>query len=176
MTNTHSERKIITIAFITAFALTIYLFEMLIPKPLPFIKLGLTNVVILTLIYSDMPIEAIVVTVAKTLAGGFISGTIFSPTTLLSFTGGFSALIVMVLCYYIKTPFSMIGVSILSSVTHNIAQLITINQVIIREDKILYLLPVLILLGILTGFLTGYFSHLLITKINFRRFYERPNH
>ncbi len=176
MINHQTERKIITIAFITAFALTIYIFEMMIPKPLPFIKLGLTNVVIITLIYSNMPIEAIIVTFAKTIAGGFITGTIFSPTTLLSLTGGTSALLVMLFCYYSKSPFSIIGVSILSSVTHNIVQLITINLTIIQETKLLYLIPLLIVLGIITGFITGYFSHLFMTHLDLRRLYEKTSH
>jgi heptaprenyl diphosphate synthase len=125
------------------------------------------------MLYSGLPLEALIVTLAKTVVGGFLSGTLFSPTTLMSFTGGISAFLAMYLFYNSKMKFSIIGISILGSVSHNLAQLFTVKYVIIKDTKLLYLLPVLLLLGILTGLITGYFAHLLNKQIDIRSLYER---
>lgn len=169
------EKKIIVLAFITAFALTIYIAEMFIPKPLPFIKLGLSNVVIVYMIYSGLSIEALVVTLAKTIVGGFISGTIFSPTTLMSFSGGIFSYLVMLAFYHSKLSFSIIGISILGSISHNLGQLMTVKLFIIKDTKLLYLFPVMLVLGIATGLITGYFAHLMLKQIDIRSLYERTN-
>jgi len=169
------EKKIVILSFITAFTLSIYILEMFIPKPLPFMKIGLSNVMIVYMLFSDLVSEALIVTLAKTVVGGFITGTLFNPTTLMSFSGGILAYIFMLFFMRSKIPFSVIGISIIGAVMHNIGQLLTVNLLLIKDQKILYLFPILLLLALVTGLFTGYAACLLLKHLNLRSLYERTD-
>ncbi|HHE37284.1 MAG TPA: Gx transporter family protein [Candidatus Cloacimonetes bacterium] len=155
------------LAFFTAFAITIYVVENFIPKPLPFMKFGLANIVILILLFVYNFKNAFIVAVSKTLIGGFFSGTLLSPTTILSLSGSICSLLVMFLFLKTKINFSIIGISILGAVFHNLAQISIVRFLLIKEDSIFYLAPILILMGIITGIITGFLAHLFINRIEF---------
>lgn len=173
--STQTEKKIIFLSFITAFALSIYVLEMLIPRPLPFMKIGLSNVVIVFLIYSDLIWESFLITIAKTLIGGFITGTLLTPTSLMSLCGGMLAFVSMIIAYKTPLGLSIIGVSIIGSVFHNIGQLLAVNIAVIGDWKLVYFVPLMLFLGLVTGILTGYLAHLLVERLDIRRLYERTN-
>ena len=158
------------LAFFTAFAITIYIVESFIPRPLPFMKFGLSNIVILILLISWNFKSALIVAVAKIFIGGFFSGTFLSPTTLLSFSGSIVSLIIMFLFLKVNINFSVIGISIIGAVTHNISQLTVVRFVLIKENTIFYLTPLLILMGIVTGVITGYIAKLFLDR--FKGIYE----
>lgn len=161
------------LAFYTAFAVTIYIVENFIPKPFPFMKLGLANVVILMLLHMRNFKFAIIVGLSKTFIGGFISGTLLSPTTLLSFSGSLLSLVVMIIVIQSKINFSLIGISILGAICHNFAQIIVVRLVLIKENSIFYLTPLLIILGIVTGIITGYLAIVFSRKVDFKVKYEK---
>jgi heptaprenyl diphosphate synthase len=169
------EKKIIVLSFITAFTLSIYILEMFIPKPLPFMKIGLSNVMIVYMLFSNMPYEALIVTLAKTLVGGFVTGTLFNPTTLMSLNGGLLAYLFMIFFMKTKINFSVIGISIIGSVMHNMGQLLTVNLFVIKNQKILYLFPLLLVLALATGLFTGYSAFLLLKHLNLRSLYEKTD-
>lgn len=156
------ERKITRLAFYSALAISVYVLENLIPKPLPFLRLGLANVVILIVLVRYKFTQALIVNTGKVLLGGFIAGTIFSPTTLLAFTGGLSALAVMDLFILLRGRFSIIGISIAGACTHNMVQLLIVKLVIIKEKSIINLTPFMLILGIVTGLITGYLAHIIM--------------
>jgi len=151
--------KIIIIALLTAFASSLYLVENLIPRPLPFFKFGFANVVILILLFEGKASEAIIVGISKTIIGGFLSGTLFNPSTIFSLAGSFGSLITMIIFIKMKIGFSLIGISIIGAVTHNICQLLSVRLILIRDDSVYYLIPLLIIIGIVTGILTGYIAN-----------------
>jgi len=167
--NSHPATRL---AFYTAFAVTIYIVENFVPKPFPFMKLGLANVVILMLLYMRNFKFAIIVGLSKTFIGGFISGTLLSPTTLLSFSGSLLSLIVMIIFIKSRINFSLIGISILGAISHNFAQIIVVRLILIKENSIFYLTPLLIILGIVTGIITGYLAIVFSRKVNFKVKYE----
>jgi len=82
-----TDLRLIHLAFFIAFAITIYVVESFIPKPFPFMKLGLANIVVLILLISGNLRYAFLVVIGKTIVGGFFSGLLLSPTTLLSLSG-----------------------------------------------------------------------------------------
>lgn len=147
--------------------------ELLIPKPLPFLKLGLSNIMIIYMLFSGLIIEAFIVTIAKTIVGGFIVGTLFNPTTLMSLNGGILSYLTMLLLIKSKISFSVIGISIIGSVAHNLAQLVTVKYIVFQDQKIFYLFPFLLIFALITGIITGYIALLLIKHINLRQFYEK---
>ena len=155
------ENKLIRLAFFTAFAVSVYELDTLIPKPLPFMRLGLANIVILLLLLANDLKSAIIVTFAKTIIGGFFSGALISPTTILSLSGGAFAILIMYLAMKSRIPFSVIGISICGAVAHNLTQIVLVRFILIKSSTIFYLTPILIIFGITTGIFTGYLTHLI---------------
>ncbi|MDP8201589.1 MAG: Gx transporter family protein [Candidatus Tenebribacter burtonii] len=161
-----SNLRLIHLAFFTAFAITIYVVESFIPKPFPFMKLGLANIVVLLLLVSGNVHYALIVIIGKTIAGGFFSGLFLSPTTLLSISGSLCSFGIMMLFIKSKIRFSMIGISILGAISHNLAQIVIIRLILIKENTIFYLTPLLIFMGIVTGIIIGYIAKLFMDRIN----------
>ncbi|MBT3169572.1 MAG: Gx transporter family protein [Candidatus Cloacimonetes bacterium] len=160
----HDFNRLTKIAFFTALAISIYILEMLIPKPFPFVKVGFANIIILILLASNGAKIAFLVTIGKTIMGGFLTGTIFTPTTIISLTSGIIALFVMSIVFKTKISFSFIGVSILGAIAHNFTQILVVRILLIKENSIFYLTPILIILGIITGIITGYLAILFYEK------------
>lgn len=152
----------------TAVAVSIYIIESLIPKPMPFLKLGLANIVVVLLMAEKQYSSAFTVALLKTLGGGLFTGTLFSPTTVMSLSGTVVAFGVMLVCFQPFWRFSIIGVSMAGAVAHNMAQLTVVRFLLIRENSIFYLTPFLILTGIGTGLLIGYIVVILRSKLNMK--------
>ncbi|NQT65489.1 MAG: Gx transporter family protein [FCB group bacterium] len=161
-----SNLRLIHLAFFTAFAIAIYVVESFIPKPFPFMKLGLANIVVLLLLVSRNVRYALIVIIGKTVAGGFFSGLFLSPTTLLSISGSLCSLGIMTIFIKSKVRFSLIGISILGAVSHNLAQIAVVRLILIKENSIFYLTPLLIIMGIVTGIIIGFIAKLFMDRIN----------
>ncbi|KQC08870.1 MAG: hypothetical protein APR54_04120 [Candidatus Cloacimonas sp. SDB] len=159
-----NNKKIFDLAFFTALAITIFLLENLIPRPFPFLKFGFANIIVLYVLITINFRSALLIAISKTLIGGLLSGLILSPTTLLSLSGSIAALLIMYILYRSPLHFSLIGLSISGAVFHNLSQLIVVRLILIKEHSIFYLTPLLIILGLFTGTLTGYLAYLLISK------------
>jgi len=159
--DTFTQNKILRLAFFTAFAVSVYVLESFIPKPLPFLRLGLSNIVILILLYYREYKSAFIVAFSKTIIGGFFSGALISPATLLSLSGTTVSLVAMLLVLKMELKFSLIGLSILGAALHNLTQIVVVRLLLIRHDTIFYLTPLLIISGIATGIITGYLAYLL---------------
>jgi len=144
-------------AFFTAIATTVYFLESMAVRvlPLPFLRIGLANVIIVYLMMKKEFIFALTVNIMKTLIGGFISFTLLSPATVLSLCGGIGSMIVMWLLIVSGLKFSVLGVSVGGAVVHNVIQLYCVRWLLIQRDSVLKLMPVLIVIGIVTGLLTG---------------------
>jgi heptaprenyl diphosphate synthase len=166
------ERRVIYLGFFTAFAVMVYILETFIPKPLPFLKLGLANIVVLLLLTSGYPRSAFLVAICKTLFGGLLSGTFLSPGTLLSLGGSILAFIAMLIANRSFFGFSLIGISICGAVAHNFGQLIVARMVVIRQDSIFYLTPIMILMGIATGFIIGYITDIFLQALSKKVLHE----
>jgi len=160
MDNTKKNR-IMQYAFFTAVATTVYFLESMAVRvlPLPFLRIGLANVVVVYLLFEKEFLMALTVTVVKTLIGGLISFTLMSPATVLSLCGGVAALLVMKLLQVSTIRFSIVGISVAGAVVHNVIQILCVRWLIIPRDSIFKLLPVLMLIGIGTGIITGFIAY-----------------
>ena len=119
--------------------------------PLPGIKLGLANIVTLIVLYMFQTKYAWIILVPRccfaAAFGGGATGFWFS------LCGGILALTVMMLAR--KTSgLSVYGVSILGAAAHNIGQILA-AMVLMNSIYIGAYLPYLLLVSIVTGFLTG---------------------
>jgi len=147
----------------TALALIFSYVETLIPIHLgiPGVKLGLANLIIVITLYKMGTKEAYILSIVRVVLAGFIFGNMFS--ILYSMSGGLLSLSVMTLLH--KTDkFSVMGVSIAGGVFHNIGQLL-MAAIVLDSLSITYYLPVLLISGILTGFVIGFIANEMLKRL-----------
>lgn len=157
--------KLLEISFYTACAGTIAIAESLIPKPLPFLKIGLANVVLILLIMRKDELSAFLVLLGKIILSGLVVGTILMPTTLIALGSGLVSLLTMIVFSRLKLGLSWVGISILSAVVHNIMQLVIVRSILIYSNSIFELIPILLMLGIGTGTVTGIIAIILNQRL-----------
>ena len=144
----------------TALALIFSYVETLIPFHfgIPGIKLGLANLVIVTGLYIlDLP-DLCFVAAIRIFVSGLLFGNIMS--LIYSFAGGLVSIVIMILLKR-TGKFSVIGVSIAGGVFHNVGQ-IAAAIIVTQVPVIIYYLPILMGVGILTGLLIGIISCLIL--------------
>lgn len=165
--NQNTKNRIMQFAFFTAIATTVYFLESMAVRvlPFPFLRIGLANVIIVYLLIKREFALAFGVNVMKTFIGGFISFSLFSPATILSIGGGIGSLIIMWLFMVSKVRFSVLGISIVGAVMHNVIQIILVRLFVIQSDSVISLMPVLMIIGIVTGLLTGIVAEELHQKL-----------
>lgn len=147
------SRKIALYGLFIALAFIFSYIESLfpIPFPVPGIKLGLANLVVIIVIYGIGVKEAFVLSMIRILLVGF---TFRDPSTLIfSFAGGFLSWLMMTVFLKLKL-FSMVGVSIIGGIAHNIGQII-VAIIYVNNMGMLYYLPVLMVSGVISGTLIG---------------------
>ena len=137
--------------------------EILIPISfgVPGVKLGLANLIILIVLYKTDWREALLLSVVRIMLAGFIFGNMFS--ILYSLAGGVLSLAAMALLKR-RESFSVVGVSIGGGVSHNIGQLL-VAMIAVETYQVGYYLPVLLIAGVLTGFLIGIISGEVLKRI-----------
>ena len=139
-----------------ALALVFGYVEYLIPINfgIPGVKIGLSNIVTVIGLYFMSPIDTAIVLIARILLSGLLFGNFLS--ILYSLVGGILSFAVMFLLRKIKI-FTASGVSIAGSVSHNIGQII-VAIFLVQNINIIYYLPVLLISGVLMGFLIGWYN------------------
>ncbi len=155
------------LAFLTAFTVILHIIETFIPKPVPFLRFGLANIIVLMLVVSRYYKEAIAVAILKTIAGGLFTGLLLTPGTLIGLTGSALSISMMFLMMFFRAPCSIIGLSITGAVAHNIGQIIVLTF-IMQETGIFYLTPLLIVIGIVSGAFIGYIAHVFLVELEKR--------
>ena len=145
-------RTVTTLGMLTAVALVLGYLEHLIPiTTIPGIKLGLSNTVLLYALYLMNGWCAAVLMCLKVVLSGLLFGGV--SAMLYSLAGGILSLAAMLLIRRIPGV-SVIGVSIIGAVMHNVGQLIVASFVVETQAVLVYL-PVLLVSAAVTGTLTG---------------------
>jgi heptaprenyl diphosphate synthase len=130
--------------------------EIFIPSPFPWLRFGFANIIVLTAIALYGLRVGLIVTVLRVFLGTILVGTFLTPAFILGMGGGIGSTLVMGVAYRkLKALFSLVGISVMGAYTHNIAQLVLVYLLFIRHAEVFYVLPVLLLFGILTGILNG---------------------
>ncbi len=128
--------------------------------PIPGVKLGLANIVILFALYAMGIKQAIIIAIIRVLLAGFLFG---NPMTIAYSLCG-CALSLGIMWLTKKTKLSIIGVSMLGGIFHNIGQLI-MAVLLTSTARIAYYLPVLLISGLVTGLLMGFAAKLVIDRV-----------
>ncbi|GHU33970.1 membrane protein [Spirochaetia bacterium] len=153
------------IALLGAFCLFLSTIEYLIPKPLPFFRIGLANLPLL-LAVDLFPFKSfLLLMLIKILGQALVSGTLFSYIFLFSLSGTLVSTLTM---YGIrrmagKRFLSFIGIGVAGATVSNIIQLVY-AQLFLFGESARYIAPPFLGAGLITGFSLGafceYFSSL----------------
>jgi heptaprenyl diphosphate synthase len=148
----HKSNRIALGAMFLAVMLVLGYIESLIPLGIPGIKLGLANsVLLLSLYWLGIPFSFGLMC-AKVLLSGFLFS---NPNAMLySFAGGVLSMLGMILTVYVMKGVSPVGAAITGAVLHNIGQ-IAVAMLMLRTSKLLYYMAILMLAGLVMGFITG---------------------
>ena len=174
------------ISFLSALCLFLAAVENAIPKPLPFLRLGLANLPVILALFLLRRRQVFSLVLFKVLAQGVISGTLFSYIFLFSAGGSFASALAMMAIYEIcgkrKGDFceenvsdgwqtnerkflsvSAVGISLAGALANTFAQLILARFFLFGENT-KYIAPVLLVSGLITGFSLGVFAELFMQK------------
>ncbi|MDD5595505.1 MAG: Gx transporter family protein, partial [Candidatus Omnitrophica bacterium] len=148
------------IAMLVSLSCVLQISESLIPHPIPGLRLGLANCMTLIALVTLGFGPALEVAILRTILSSFIMGTFMSPTFILSFSGAFVSTLVMGLLYWLSGfhhhyRLSIVGISILSALSHNLVQLYLAYLILVRHKGIFVFLPWLCIGAVLMGWLTG---------------------
>ena len=154
-----------------ALALICSYVESLIPISfgIPGVKLGLTNIVVVLMLYCIGAKEALAVSVCRIVLAGFLFGNLFS--ILYSLAGGLLSFLIM---WAVKRTgkLGILPVSVCGGIFHNIGQL-AVAAFVVENYNVFYYLPVLLLAGAATGLAIGVVAQELIIRIGDRMNFNR---
>lgn len=161
-----TTKKTAQLGVYIALAMILSYVESLIPFSfgVPGIKLGLTNVVTVIMMYTYGIPGALGVAVLRAVLSGFMFGNAFS--IIYSVAGCVLSFIFM---YILKKTnhFAIISVSAVGGVMHNVGQLIVAANVV-KTYSVIYYTPVLIIAGVFTGIIIGIVSDEIVKRIGNR--------
>jgi len=163
MSNHDKVTKLALSAMLAAVMLVLGFVESLIPiGSVPGIKLGLSNsVLLLSLYWLGIPIS-IVLMIAKVFLSGFLFGNLMAIQY--SLAGGVLSLIMMILLIYVVRGLSPVGVGIAGAVMHNVGQVL-LAMLVLQTNQLIYYMAILVLVGIVTGAVTGTVAKLLMKHL-----------
>ena len=152
----------VSLALIFSYIETLIPFQIGIPG----VKLGLANLVIVIALYR-MPVgEVYLLSGVRVVLTGFLFGNLMS--ILYSLAGGILSLTVMWGMKRIRSV-SILGVSIAGGVFHNVGQLLA-AALMVETYGVFSYLPVLLISGLLTGFVIGLAAGEMLKRIRSLQF------
>ncbi|MFV0504228.1 MAG: Gx transporter family protein [Lachnospirales bacterium] len=156
-------RSLTTIAILVSLSLLLSYIERLIPPiiPLPGIKIGLSNLVIIIVLYLFNVKYCLYISLAKVLLISILFGNFVSLS--LSLGGSMLSLLVM---YGLKkiNIFTEVGVSCAGGVFFNIGQIV-IAMIIFSNINLYYYIPILILSGTISGMVIGIVGKMVVERL-----------
>jgi heptaprenyl diphosphate synthase len=155
------------IALLSAYAVALHGFESLLPTPVPWLRLGLANIITLTALLLYGIRAAVMITLIRVIVSSLFTGTFLGPAFILSLGGGLTSTLAMGFVLSIAPRlFSTVGLSLIGALFHNITQLFLAYFLFIRRiEAILLISPVIIFLGTITGTVNGVISDLLVQNL-----------
>jgi Predicted membrane protein len=157
-----------TIALLGACCLFLSAVEYLIPKPLPFMRLGLANLPLMIAL-DIFPFGSYMILVCLKIFGqAIITGTLFSYVFLFSVTGTLFSALVM---FFLRRMFassgreriSFIGIGTAGAMVSNMAQL-SLARFFIFQENARYIAPPFLAAGLVTGIALGAFCEAFTRK------------
>ena len=144
------------VALSAALCLFLSAIEFIIPKPLPFLRLGLANLPILVMLDILPPGSILLLVLLKILGQSLIQGTFLSFAFLLSLGGSLtSGLIMLAARAVLGQRISLVGVSILGALASNGVQII-LARLLVFGPLAWVIAPPFLLMGLISATLLGF--------------------
>lgn len=162
-----NTKRMIILALLVAMASVLHIVESWLPLPVPVpgVKLGLANIISLFVIVAYGWRDAVAVAVLRVLIGSLFGGTFFGPAFAMSLSGALFSLLAMAYAKRHWHPFfSLIGISVIGAVVHNLAQM-SVAAWIVSSAGLLWYVPYLLLFALPTGVATGITTVYLLAKV-----------
>ena len=159
----HQDHRVAKLA---AIAIALSLIEFFFPSPIPGVKPGIANIIVLfTIIRFDF-VTAVWVSVIRVFVVSIIVGTFLSPTFFLSLTDSLFSLIFLFIFKGLNNKyFSVISLSLIAAFAHIVGQFLIVRLWIIPHDGIFYLIPIFMISSLVFGLVNGIITQSLL-KLN----------
>lgn len=160
--NPKSARRLVIISMLVTMASILHVIEGLLPAiPVTGARLGLANIITLTTIVFFGYGDALAVAIGRTVLGSLFGPGLISVGFAMSFAGALLSWALMSLAHkFVKKYVSLIGLSLVGAVSHNIAQL-AVASLIFEEIAIISMFPILMIFAVPTGIMVGLVSRYL---------------
>ena len=144
------------VARYAAAAIALTVAEAAIPTPLPGVKPGLANIVVLIVLARHGWRDAAWVSLLRVIAGSLLIGQFLAPGFFLGLTGALLSLLVLGLVSCINTRWlGPVGQSILAAFAHIGGQLMLARVWLVPHDGVFHLVPVFALFALIFGIVNG---------------------
>lgn len=144
------------IARYAAAAIALTVAEAAIPTPLPGVKPGLANIVVLVVLMRHGWRDAAWVSLLRVFAGSLLVGQLFAPGFFLGLTGALFSLAVLAVAIRLPAAwFGPVSVSILAAFAHIGGQVVLARLWLVPHDGVFYLVPVFATFALLFGLING---------------------
>jgi heptaprenyl diphosphate synthase len=145
------------VAILAAFSIFLSTIEFIIPKPLPFLRLGLANLAFLVGLRVLCTRDLLLLAAVKVVVQGMLFGTLFSYTVVLSASGTLAGWLAMLAVDRLGgrgKHISLVGVSVSGACASNLAQL-TAAGLIFLSPGVWLIAPPFLLVGLVTSVILG---------------------
>lgn len=157
------------LALLAAVALFLAGVEHVIPKPVPFLKLGLANLPVLIGLTVLRPREIFTLVGLKVAGQGLVQGTLFSYIVLFSAAGSLASAAVMLALHRALSPhLSLVGISIMGALASNFAQIAGARLLIFGPSAWL-IAPAFLITGTVSALLLGLFAERFVQRSQWLR-------
>ncbi len=154
-TSTLSASRRDLIALLGACCMFLSLVEYMIPKPVPFLRLGLANLPVLVALGLLSGPQVLLVVTIKVIGQGLLNGTLFSYVFVLSVAGSFaSALCMLAVSRLGARLISFIGISVIGSMASTVTQLVLASLLVFGRSGML-IAPPFLAAGLVTSVALG---------------------
>ncbi len=156
------------VARYAAAAIALTIAEAAIPTPLPGIKPGLANIVVLIVLARHGWREAAWVSLLRVVAASLLVGQFLAPGFFLSLTGAVLSLCALALVHRLPARwFGPVSQSIVAAFAHIGGQVLLARVWLVPHDGVFYLVPVFALFALVFGIVNGLIAARLLQE-------ERP--
>lgn len=154
-----------TVALLGAFCLFLSTIEYLIPKPLPFMRIGIANLPLMLALDLLRPGPFAFLVVIKVLGQALVTGTLFSYIFLFSLAGTAASALAM---FLLRTGFGakrigFVGVGTVGALLSNLSQIL-LARVFVFGRSAVYIAPPFLAAGIITGIALGLFCEAFVDR------------
>lgn len=144
------------VARYAAAAIALTVAEAALPSPLPGVKPGLANIVVLIVLLRHGWHEAVWVSLLRVVAGSLVIGQFLAPGFFLSLAGTCASLAMLAVAVRLPRDwFGPVSQSILAAFAHIAGQVLLARWWLVPHDGVFYLVPVFAAAALVFGIVNG---------------------